>query len=56
MNDFETKEITSTPSTERKDDDVKSGMKLREACSDPQCQFAGSWHVHEGDGVRGAGR
>jgi hypothetical protein len=54
--DIETKEIISTPSSERKDDEVKSGTNIPKACTDPQCLFAGSWHVHEGGGARGAGR
>jgi hypothetical protein len=43
--DIETKEIKRTPSTERKDEEVKSGA--RKPCTDKDCPYAGSWHVHE---------
>jgi C-terminal processing protease CtpA/Prc len=46
--DIETKEITETPTTEVKDAEVKSGAAITPHCTDPSCQYAGTWHRHGG--------
>lgn len=49
---IETKEIKSTPTSERKDEEVKSGANQagRQLCGDSQCEHAGVSHFHEGTG------
>lgn len=49
--EIETKEITSAPSTEVKDAEVRSGTQSqRRPCSNPDCPHAGATHVHEAAG------
>ncbi len=47
---IETKEIRSAPTSERKDEEVKSGVyrqPARQLCGDSQCEHADVSHFHD---------